>query len=133
MAKERLLTLMTDILAKDERIVFAYAYGSFLEEESFRDVDLALYLRESPENPFVLTSDLKTELSRRAKKEGLNLIADRFDVQIINHAPFTFLRRIFKEGVLLLDRNPDLRTDVVESISFKYRECAGLLAEISRP
>jgi uncharacterized protein len=133
MANERLLPLMRDILAKDERIIFAYAYGSLLEEESFRDVDLALYLRESPENPFVLTSDLKTELSRRAKKEGLNLPPDRFDVQIINQAPFTFLRRIFKEGILLVDRNPDLRTDLVESVSFKYRECAGLLAEISSP
>jgi len=50
-------------------------------------------------------------------------------MQIINQAPFTFLGRIFKEGKLLLDRNPDLRTDIIEKVSLKYRECAGLLAE----
>jgi hypothetical protein len=61
----------------------------------------------------------------------MDLTADRFDVQIINHAPFTFLKRIFKEGILLIDRDPDLRTDLVEYVSSKYRECAGLLAEAS--
>ncbi|MDI6755508.1 MAG: hypothetical protein QME78_14070, partial [Thermodesulfobacteriota bacterium] len=59
------------------------------------------------------------------------LIADQFDVQIINDAPFTFLKRIFKEGILLLDHDPDLRTDIVEYVSLKYRECAGLLTEAS--
>jgi predicted nucleotidyltransferase len=131
MVREKLLTLMKNAFEGDDRIVFAYTYGSFIRGESFRDVDIAIYVRDSYENPFVLTSDIKTELSRLAKKEGLNLPANRFDVQIINQAPFTFLKRIFKEGVLLVDRNPDLRTDLVEYVSFKYRECAGLLAKMS--
>lgn len=131
MMKETLLKLIENVLRGDERVVFAYAYGSVIGKESFRDVDIAVYVQDSQENPFVITSDIKTELSRLAKKEGLNLPADRFDVQIINQAPFTFLRRIFKEGALLVDRNPDLRTDLVEYVSFKYRECAGLLAEMS--
>ena len=132
MMKGTVLKLIKKVLGGDDRVVFAYAYGSLIGEESFRDVDIAIYVKDSQENPFVITSDIKTELSRLAKKEGLNLPADRFDVQIINQAPFTFLRRIFKEGVLLVDRNPDLRTDLVEYVSFKYRECAGLLAEMSR-
>jgi predicted nucleotidyltransferase len=129
--KGKLLKLIKRVLGEDDRIVFAYAYGSLIGEKSFRDVDIAIYLKETRDNPLVITSDTKTELSRLAQKEGLNLPADRFDVQIINQAPFTFLRRIFKEGVLLVDRNPELRTDLVEDVSFKYRECAGLLAEMS--
>ncbi len=131
MMKGKLLKLIKEVLGGDDRIIFAYAYGSLIGERSFRDVDIAIYVKEAQGNPFVITSDTKTELSRLAKKERLNLPADRFDVQIINQAPFTFLRRIFKEGVLLVDRNPDLRTDLVEYVSFKYRECAGLLAEMS--
>jgi predicted nucleotidyltransferase len=100
-------------------------------EESFRDVDIAIYVKNPQENPFVIISGIKAALSRLAKKENLNLIADQFDVQIINDAPFTFLKRIFKEGILLLDHDPDLRTDIVEYVSLKYRECAGLLAEAS--
>ncbi|RPJ09008.1 MAG: hypothetical protein EHM36_04775 [Deltaproteobacteria bacterium] len=119
------------ILAQDERIVFAYAYGSFVTERSFRDIDIGIYVRNLEENPFVITSDFKTQLSRLAKGEGLNFIADQFDVKLINDAPFTFLKRIFTEGILLIDNDPDLRTDIVEYVSLKYRECAGLLAEAS--
>jgi hypothetical protein len=57
--------------------------------------------------------------------------ADLFDVKILNDAPFTFLKRVFVEGVLLLDRDPDRRTDLIEYVSVKYRECTGLLAEAS--
>jgi hypothetical protein len=57
--------------------------------------------------------------------------ADLFDVKVLNDAPFTFLKRVFIEGILLLDRDPDRRTDLIEYVSFKYREYAGLLAEAS--
>jgi hypothetical protein len=79
----------------------------------------------------VISSDIKTQLSRRAKKEGLKVTADEFDVRILNEAPFTFLKRVFQEGTLILDRDPDLRTDLIEYVSRKYRECAGILAEAS--
>jgi hypothetical protein len=42
-----------------------------------------------------------------------------------------FLKRVFIEGLLRLDRDPELRTDLIEHVSMKYRECAGLLAEAS--
>jgi len=44
---------------------------------------------------------------------------------------FTFLKRVFKEGILLVDKDSDLRTDIIENVSLKYRECTGLLAEAS--
>jgi len=42
-----------------------------------------------------------------------------------------FLKRVFIEGLLMLDRDPELRTDLIEHVSMKYRECAGLMAEAS--
>lgn len=45
--------------------------------------------------------------------------------------PMSTALRIFKEGMSLIDNDPDLRTDVVEHVSLKYRECTGLLAEAS--
>jgi len=41
------------------------------------------------------------------------------------------LKRVFKEGILLVDKDSDLRTDIIENVSLKYRECTGLLAEAS--
>ena len=126
-----MLNLLKKALTQDERVIFAYAYGSFVKEQSFRDIDVGIYVKNPEENPFVISSDLKTQLSRAGKKENIDLTADQFDIQIINHAPFTFLKRVFKEGILLVDRDPELRTDLVEYVSSKYRECAGLLAEAS--
>ena len=131
MKKEIILNLIREVLIKDDRLVFAFAYGSFVTEESFRDIDIGIYVKNKEENPFIISSDIKTQLSHLAKKEGLNLTADHFDVKVINDAPFTFLKRVFKEGVLLIDNDPDLRTDIVEYVSLKYRECTGLLAEAS--
>lgn len=70
-------------------------------------------------------------MSILVKKEKLKLTAEHFDVRVINDAPFTFLKRIIKDGMLIVDNNPEIRTDVIERISLKYRECAGLLAESS--
>lgn len=128
---ERVIRLIKEVLNKDSRLIFAYAFGSFVSEGTFRDIDLAIYIKDIDENPFVISSDIKTQLSSFAKKEGLTFTADDFDVRIINDAPFTFLKRVFKEGKLLIDNDPDLRTDIIESISLKYRECMGLLAEAS--
>jgi len=127
--REKILALIREFLHGEKEIIFAYAYGSFLKDKEFRDIDLGIFLKNAGENPYVITSQIKVALSQQAKKQGLYLPPDCWDVQIINQAPFTFLGRIFKEGKLLLDRNPDLRTDIIEKVSLKYRECAGLLAE----
>jgi predicted nucleotidyltransferase len=129
--REITLELIQEVCRQDERVIFAYAYGSFTHGTSFRDIDIGIYIKETEENPFAITSDIKTGLSHNGRKKGLNFAADQFDVKILNEAPFTFLKRIFKEGILLVDRDPDLRTDLVEHVSLKYRECAGLLSEAS--
>jgi len=131
MESERILSFIKKVLVQDGRAIFAYAYGSFVREESFRDIDIGIYIKDHGENIFVIIADLKNELSRHAREEGMNLTADQFDVKVINGAPFTFLNRIFREGRLLIDLDPDLRTDLIEYVSLKYRECTGLLAEAS--
>lgn len=122
---------MKEVLTQERRLVFAYAYGSFVKEESFRDIDIGIYVKNRDENPFVISSNIKTQLSLLLKQEGLNITADHFDVKVINDAPFTFMKRVVQEGILLVDHDPDLRTDLIEHISLKYRECTGLLAEAS--
>jgi predicted nucleotidyltransferase len=131
MEREKVIHLIKAVLVQDGRVVFAYVYGSFVRGESFRDIDIGVHVRNPEENPFVISSDIKTQLSFISRKEGFGFTADQFDVRIINDAPFTFLKRIFKEGILLIDLDPELRTDIVEQVSMKYRECAGLLAEAS--
>jgi hypothetical protein len=90
-----------------------------------------VYAADSDVNPYVLSADLKERLSAHLRSRRVDLPADRFDVQVLNQAPFTFMKSIFREGVLMIDRDPELRTDIIEHVSRKYRECAGLLMETS--
>ena len=42
--KERVISELKNFLSKQESVLFAYLYGSFLEGEPFRDVDVAAYV-----------------------------------------------------------------------------------------
>lgn len=63
-----MLKLLKNAFAQDARVVFAYAYGSFIKERSFKDIDVGIYVKNPEENPFVISSDVKTQLSRASKK-----------------------------------------------------------------
>jgi len=129
--KDIMISLIREVTRENGRVAFAYLYGSFVTEESFRDIDVGVYLKNTEENSIVVSVELKTQLSRDAQRHGFSFGADQFDVKILNDAPFTFLRRVFEQGILLFDLNPELRTDLIEYVSLKYRECAGILAEAS--
>ena len=36
------IEIIKDILNKDKRVLFAYLYGSYLEGDNFRDLDIAV-------------------------------------------------------------------------------------------
>ncbi len=121
-----------EVLKKDERIVFAYIFGSYAEgDKNFRDVDIGIYCKEDfLEKPFEVTSDLKVALYRETSEP-----ADLFDIVIINFLfnseeldSLILLGEIF-DGVLLVDRDPDLRTDLIERISRMFLEAEGLMKE----
>lgn len=124
-------SMMSEALAEDSRVVFAYLYGSFLESPSFRDVDIAVYIRDG-ENPYAVSADLKLALHKRSGRSP-----DFFDIRIINGLVergdlfvFLYLKRVFEEGKLLLDKDYELRTDLLERYGTKYRECEGLFDEV---
>ena len=63
MEKERVFKLVEEVLSGDSRLIFAYAYGSFVMEGTFTDIDIGIYVNNPEENPFVISSDIKTQLS----------------------------------------------------------------------
>ncbi|MBW1963483.1 MAG: hypothetical protein JRJ04_18765, partial [Deltaproteobacteria bacterium] len=66
------------VLSGDDRILFAFLYGSSFEYEKGSDIDIAVYTT-SEEDFHVLSSDLKIALH---KKTGLP--PDNFDIQVLN-------------------------------------------------
>jgi predicted nucleotidyltransferase len=121
------------VLDEHPAVVFAYLYGSFTGSDAYNDIDIAVYAKEES-NPFSLSADLKIALS-----EKTGLPPDLFDVRVINHLlekgdlfALLYLRDVLNEGVLLADHDFFRRANFIEAFGTKYRECAGLIAEVLR-
>ena len=121
-----------DALSHDEKIIFAYCYGSFTCSLDYKDIDLAVFL--SPES---VSSTLPLDISIMLN-EHTGISPDFFDVKIINELlekgdifSLLYLKNVFMADTLLLDRDFSVRADFIEKYSMKYRECEGLFGEIA--
>lgn len=107
--------------------MFAYVYGSFLEDRPFRDVDVAVYLEGIAEPKMSLFAmDLARELEKSLSLVLSGAETDRggdrsppVDVRVLNQAPLGFRYHVFR-GRLLFSRDEALRTHVVERTVSHY-------------
>lgn len=122
---------VSEVLQKEERVIFAYLYGSMAEGEPARDIDIGVYSTAGV-LPHVLSADLKVALSERT-----GIAPDRFDVRILNTVlekgdvfSLFYLRNVVSSGRILVDKNPDSRADFLERYGTRFRECQGLMEEV---
>ncbi|MFH0925086.1 MAG: nucleotidyltransferase domain-containing protein [bacterium] len=124
--------IIKDTLKNDERVIFAYLYGSSLSNNIKipRDIDLAVYVVDK-KDAFIVSSDLKVKLSKTT-----NIPPDSFDVRIINDllssidAFSLFYLKDVLEGEVLVDKDFHLRANYIERYSLKYRSSIGILDEV---
>lgn len=122
--KKTQLKKLKDHLYQKEEIIFAYIYGSVARDQANRlsDIDLAVYIDEDkkPEaGPFGYRSDLITELQPLAGND--------IDLIILNDASNLLAYNVFKEGKLLFNKDPDLRTRVQARTVDKYLDFLPML------
>jgi len=120
-------------LKNDDRIIFAYLYGSALTEKNYNDIDIAIYVQKI-NNLLGLSTDIQILLH-----EHTNLVPDFFDIKIINDLlvegdmfNLLYLKNVFESNCLLIDKNFDIRSDYIENFNLKYLECEGLMDELLR-
>jgi hypothetical protein len=83
-------------------IAAAYIFGSFAGQESFGDIDIGILLVGEE-----LPAPLEYELSMEAALEKeLRLPVD---VRVLNSAPLSFQHHVIKSGLLIIDKDPNLR------------------------
>lgn len=117
--RARIISGLTDELAHHGEVVFAFLYGSFADSETFHDVDVGVYLDgRSPEHASVSAVRLAQRLSDRI---GLPT-----DVRVLNDAPISFLYHVLR-GRLILNRDEDVLTEVMEATVHRYLDRAALL------
>lgn len=127
---KQIISVLKRTLNKEKYIEFAYIFGSFVKDKKYSDIDIAIFVSlPKEEEVFKITSDLKHKISREFNKKNIPLDADHIDIVVMNHINFKFMNNIFRQGVLILDRNPELRTNEMEKNSNKVRECLGILKE----
>ncbi|MEM1524719.1 MAG: nucleotidyltransferase domain-containing protein [Nitrososphaerales archaeon] len=95
----------------DLDVVFAYVYGSFLQRSLFKDLDVAVWIKNSSE-AFNYTINASAKISCK-----LNIPVD---IQVLNEAPLPFKYHVFTQGRLLFSKNEDLRLRIVDEVIRQY-------------
>jgi len=92
------------VLKGFKEIEFAYCFGSFLDKETFNDIDIALYIRDiSPYEGLKLSLKVGRELERVIKPRK------RIDVKILTHAPIALQYEVIKKGEVIFSKNDTMR------------------------
>ncbi len=111
--RQKIIEELKIYFSKKKQVAFAYILGSFSEGKPFRDIDVAVYFYE-PKEGLTLESDLSFELS---KETGYPV-----EVIVLNKAPVSFQLSVLKNGMLLVSKSEDMRTDFIDDVGRRYRE-----------
>ncbi len=106
-SKEEIKNIITDYLLKDQNIIFAYIFGSFVEDDNFNDIDLSIYSNAEKFD----TISLAVKLER--------LVNIPFDVIDIKTAADHLIYCISK-GEVIVNKDDDLRIDFITVAWSRY-------------
>jgi len=95
--KKRLLERIKGFLDKDDNVLLAIIFGSFIELKNYRDIDMAVYLKKY---------DLDYILSLGAKLEFELEIP--IDIVPLNEIDANFKKYILTKGQIIVEKVPGL-------------------------
>ena len=97
-------------------MLFAYQFGSSAESDSFRDLDIGIYLQgEKDGDSFDRTMKMSADLERQT---GI-----RTDVILINTAPDHLIHSV-SNGIILVNRDDDVRVRFLTRSWSRYFDIA---------
>jgi predicted nucleotidyltransferase len=111
--KKMIMERLRYSLEKRPNLLFAYVYGSFVMADRFRDIDIAVYLKQAPSTPLHAELELETELGNLVK---IYLV----DVRVLNSAPLSFRYNVIKSGKPIVVVDDDARTEFEEATLSHY-------------
>lgn len=115
---------ISNALRDRSNIIFAYVFGSFSARESFQDIDVGIFISVNAESALKIELDLERELE--------DLIHMPVDVRILNRAPISFVYQVIKGGIIIVDKNMDMRADFEGLTLKKYFDFQHLRNEYLR-
>lgn len=109
--KAKLIESLYKELRPIDGVVFAYIHGGFVERSFFRDIDIAVWVKD-PKKAFYYTVSLSASLETR--------IGYPIDLHVLNEAPLPLKYHVFTRGKLLFSRDEILRTIIIDETLRRY-------------
>ncbi len=111
--REKLVHKLAHLLEQEEKVLFAYLHGSFVDNKRFRDIDVGIFLQEMPPiDRLNYELELEELLSRELKYPA--------DVRSLNQAPPSFCYAVIKKGNLILEKDEAARVEFEMMTLRKY-------------
>jgi hypothetical protein len=122
-ARAMIVAEVEGVASGHEDIALAYVYGSFVRENMFRDLDVAVVLAKAKSRyeEEKLCSALAREIEERIKPRI------EVDVRAINSAPPHFQFEVLKTGKLVFTRSENERILFEEEVLSNYQDYADTL------
>jgi len=122
--KAKFLEMIKEVIERDQEVLFAYLYGSFVYADLLGgDIDLAVYLK---------SADIKTYVRKEEELTyniTIKLHAGKIDLRILNVLPLLLQYNILKEGILLFVRDERERVDFETRVMERFFELKPYLDE----
>lgn len=133
--KGKIIEIIRAFLDRHEEIIFALLYGSLINPVipgKYGDIDLALFIKQDHLNipAYVFESHIETEVYHLLSSRGLNFIPT--EALVINHAPYSFLSKLFKGEYILLKGDEGTLTDFIEEVGGRAMDNYHLRSESLR-
>jgi predicted nucleotidyltransferase len=127
-SKTALVKTLTQVLEKDEEVLFAYLYGSYAYGivPPGSDIDVAVYLKPSDMKALIKKEQELTSILVR------KIHNDRVDLRILNGSPFLLQYSVIKEGIPFFVRVAHERVDFETRVMERFFELKPYLDEYKR-
>lgn len=97
--KSLLISSITDFLSRQEDILFAYIFGSFVKKDKYQDIDIAIFTSSNPN--LLRLGEIQIELHIVTKQK-----VDLVHINNLHTQNPALAHEIVSNGLLIIDKEP---------------------------
>ncbi|NGP88337.1 type VII toxin-antitoxin system MntA family adenylyltransferase antitoxin [Fodinibius halophilus] len=117
--KKEIQKVLRDFFSDKEQVIFVYLFGSIVDKKVFRDIDVAVYMKDIPD--IISQGKLQAQLD--------NLLDKNVDLVLLNRLPTknpAFAYEIMTKGELLQNKDQSIHTKYKSRVFSYYFDTAYL-------
>jgi predicted nucleotidyltransferase len=120
MGKSKMQKYIAKILNEQTEVLFGYIHGSILSSDNPRDIDIAVFIDPGFYKELVTQGEVNMGFAIPLEIELERTVGKKVDVQLLNQAPLGFQYQVINGGILVTDKDSDIRADFECMTRVKY-------------